>query len=188
MPVQGGSMKSNYKYIVLCMFILIATYIVARFVATKTTVNGSSMYNTLEDGDRVIINKIAYTNSEPERFDIIVFKEDFSKNGYFIKRIIGLPGETIRIDLDGNIYIDGELLDEDYGYKRIIDPGLAETEITIGEDEYFVLGDNRNNSEDSRFPRVGNVKKDQIVGKVEIRYWPFIKFGYIDLYKDKTEK
>ncbi len=94
-----------------------------------------------------------------------------------MKRIIGLPGETVQIDLSGNIYINGEILEEDYGLEPINFPGLAQDPITLGEDEYFVLGDNRNNSSDSRDPSVGNIKRDDIMGKAWVRIWPLNKFG-----------
>ncbi|MBQ5375559.1 MAG: signal peptidase I, partial [Lachnospiraceae bacterium] len=95
------------------------------------------------------------------------------------KRIIGLPGETVRIDTDGKIYVNEALLDENYGYETIEDPGRAIETLVLGEDEYFVLGDNRNNSRDSRDPMVGNISRDRIVGKAFIRIYPFDKFGVL---------
>ena len=96
-----------------------------------------------------------------------------------MKRIIGLPGETVQIDLEGNIYINGEILEEDYGLEPILFPGLAAEPITLGEDEYFVLGDNRNNSSDSRDASVGNIHRDDIVGKAWVRIWPLNKIGVL---------
>ena len=94
----------------------------------------------------------------------------------YIKRVIGRPGETVRIDKDGHIYVNDELLEENYGKEVIEDPGIAEDGITLGKDEYFVLGDNRNNSSDSRDPDVGAVSKSQIKGKVWLRLRPNVCF------------
>ena len=98
---------------------------------------------------------------------------------FFIKRIIGLPGESIRIDYEGNIYINGEVLEENYGAEGILDPGRAETEVVLGEDEFFVMGDNRNHSMDSRDISVGSIKKSDITGRAFVRIYPFSSFGSI---------
>ena len=127
------------------------------------------MEPALSDGDNLIVDKISYRFHDPERFDIIIFPYQWEPNTYYIKRIIGLPGETIQIDDEGNIYIDGKVLQEHYGLERIKNPGSAREPITLGEDEYFVLGDNRNNSEDSRYQSVGNVTADEIEGKVWLK-------------------
>ena len=108
----------------------------------------------------------------------MVFLEDPSDKTYYIKRIIGLPGETVQI-IGENIYINGELLEEDYGYEPILRAGRAANKITLGEDEYFVMGDNRNNSKDSRREEVGNVKRSQFMGKAIFRLWPFSKIGSV---------
>jgi len=165
--------------IYLLVVFLLALFII-KFVAQRTVVNGASMEPTLTDGDNLIVNKLAYRFGEPKRFDIIVFKYRYKKGEYYIKRVIGLPGETVRIDGDGIIYINGEVLEENYGKEKMEYPGDAINEITLGEDEYFVLGDNRNNSSDSRYQYdVGNVKKSEIVGKAWIRIFPFNKIKII---------
>lgn len=155
------------------------SWFLVTFVAQRTDVNGTSMYPTLEDGDQLIADKITYRFRDPERFDIIIFPYKYAENTYFIKRIIGLPGETVRIDEQGNIYINGEILEEDYGYETIQYAGLAAQEIQLGDDEYFVLGDNRNVSEDSRYADVGNIKREDIVGRALIRIYPFSRFGLL---------
>ena len=142
------------------------TWLVITFVGQRTEVNGSSMEPTLSNNDNLIVDKISYRFKDPQRFDIIVFPFQYDENVYYIKRIIGLPGETVQIGTDGTIYIDGQVLD-------------AGEPITLGEDEYFVLGDNRNNSSDSREPSVGNIHRDQIIGKAWVRIWPFHKFGVL---------
>lgn len=167
----------------ICLFaaVLISFFIV-HYVAQRTTVDGMSMYNTLNDGDNLIIEKLSYRFGDVERFDIVVFPYYDGAAGmdvYYIKRIIGLPGETIQIT-DGKIYINGDVLEEDYGHyiDDIPMKGYdAEEEIYIGENEYFVLGDNRNNSTDSR--KIGCITRDHIEGRACFRIFPLNKFGVI---------
>ena len=135
------------------------------------------MESTLQHGDNLIVDKISYRFSDPKRFDIVVFPFQYEEDTYYIKRIIGLPGEIVQIDTDGVIYINGEVLHESYGLEVIKDPGRAIEPITLGEDEYFVMGDNRNNSTDSRTELVGNVKRSELIGKAWVRIYPFNKFG-----------
>ncbi len=155
-------------------------FLIIKFVGQRTEVIGDSMNNTLYNGDNLILNKISYRFHEPERYDIVVFPfRDGSKKNY-IKRVIGLPGETIRLSSDGKIYINGEELTDDvYGLEVFEKAGNAASPITLGDDEYFVMGDNRNNSEDSRFDVVGKVKRSEIIGKVWIRIFPFKSFGRV---------
>lgn len=172
-------LKEILEFSVYVLIVLILTLCVVRFVGQRFVVNGSSMEQTLSDGDNLIINKISYRFSDPKRFDVVVFPFKYTENTNYIKRVIGLPGETVRIDDTGNIYINGAVLTESYGTEAIKDAGLAAEEITLGADEYFVLGDNRNNSVDSRDPSVGIVKKDTIIGKPWIRIYPFNRFGSV---------
>lgn len=159
--------------------VLIITWLVIHFVGQRTQVEGTSMEPTLDDGDNLIVEKISYRFRDPDRFDIIVFPFKYKENTYYIKRIIGLPGETIQIDLDGNIYIDSKILEEDYGKEIIADPGNAFTPVRLENDEYFVLGDNRNNSSDSRTSSVGVIHRKDIVGRAWLRIWPFSRFGIL---------
>lgn len=165
---------SVYLLVVLAMTFLVVTY-----VGQRTRVIGSSMEPTLTDGDNLIVDKISYRFHEPERFDIIVFPFRYAEKTYYIKRIIGLPGETVYINEEGTIFIDGEELKESYGKEVIKDPGRAYETITLGADEYFVLGDNRNNSSDSRDPVVGNIRREDFIGKAWMRIYPFSKMGMI---------
>lgn len=165
---------SLYVLLVLCLSYLFITY-----VGQRTEVQGSSMESTLSNGDQLIVDKISYRFHDPKRFDIIVFPFRYEENTFYIKRIIGLPGETIQIDSLGNIIIDGEVLEESYGKEIIRDPGRAIDPITLGEDEYFVMGDNRNNSSDSRVESVGNIHRDEIIGRAFIRIWPLSNFGIL---------
>lgn len=165
-----------YLLIVLC-----ATYLMITYVGQRTQVDGASMETTLSDGDNLIVDKITYRFEDPKRFDIIVFPFQYQENTFYIKRIIGLPGEVVQIDEKGTIYINGEVLEESYG-REIIKPenvGIASEPIVLGEDEYFVMGDNRNNSTDSRTEIVGNIHRDEIVGRAWLRIWPFSEFGIL---------
>lgn len=173
--------KEIVEMFIYVAVVILAVWVVITFVGQRTEVSGDSMYSTLEDGDNLWIDKLSYRFNDPERFDIVVFPYHGSKV-FYIKRIIGLPGETIRIDEEGNIYIDGKVLEEDYGYETISPSmiGRADEEIKLGEDEYFVMGDNRNDSKDSRFEEVGNIHRDEFEGKVAIRIWPLKKFGGVE--------
>lgn len=158
------------------LVVLLITYLIVNFVGQRTEVVGSSMESTLSDGDNLIVDKITYRFKDPKRYDIIVFPFRYEKDTYFIKRIIGMPGETVRIDNDGVIYINDKELTEFFGKEIILDPGIADREITLGQDEYFVMGDNRNNSTDSRDPSVGNIRKKEILGRAWLRIWPLHEF------------
>ena len=161
------------------LVVLSLTFLVVTYVGQRTKVSGSSMEPMLYDGDNLIVDKLSYRFSEPERFDIIVFPFRYAEKTYYIKRIIGLPGETVYIDEKGNIYINDELLKESYGMEVIVDPGRAYETVELGENEYFVMGDNRNNSADSRDPVVGNIHRDEFIGKAWMRIWPLNKMGMI---------
>lgn len=180
--VEKKSMKREIIDTVLYfIFLFVAVWAIVTFVGQRTVVNGVSMYDTLNDGDNLWVDKFSYHFKDPQRFDIVVFPM-YDGEEYFIKRIIGLPGETVRIDHQGNIYINGEQLEESYGYETI-EPGMigrAFDGVTLGDDEYFVMGDNRNESEDSRFDIVGNVKREDLMGKAVFRLWPIATFGTID--------
>lgn len=164
---------------VYILFVLCAVYLLIHFVGQRTQVLGSSMEPKLSSEDNLIVDKITYRFHDPERYDIIVFPFRYEDNTFYIKRIIGLPGETVQIDEEGNILINGEVLAENYGKEVIKSPGRAYEEIQLADNEYFVMGDNRNNSTDSRDPSVGNITREEIVGRAWLRIWPFDKFGLI---------
>lgn len=176
---EGSSRwKSIVSNIIWILVMLLAVFLIVEYVGQRTQVSGSSMEDTLHDGDNLIVDKISYRFRDPERFDIIVFLPNENEKTYYIKRIIGLPGETVQI-VDGKIYINGEVLEENYGKEVIKRAERASTPIVLGGDEYFVLGDNRNNSKDSRDPSVGNVKRSSIVGRAWVRIWPLSDFGVL---------
>lgn len=160
--------------------VLTVVLLVERFVMQPVEVDGSSMETTLSNKNHLLLEKLTYIFSEPERFDIVVFQpyEDID-DLYYIKRIIGLPGETVNID-NNIIYINGEPLIENYGNENVInDPGIASEAVVLGKDEYFVMGDNRNHSKDSRDSSVGLVRKKSITGRAWCRVWPLREIGTI---------
>ena len=162
-------------------------FCIIKYAVEKTDVIGSSMETTLNDGDEIIINKLAYRFQEPKRFDVVVYKQSNREHSYYnVKRIIGLPGETIQI-IDNVIYINGEEIEDIIIADEMNNAGLAADEIVLDENEYFVLGDNRNNSEDSRFANVGNITKDEIVGKAWLKLKPFNFINQLNLKADSTQ-
>lgn len=175
---ERNILREVLSFLAYAAVIFGCTFLIIMFVAQRTSVSGHSMNDTLQDGDQLILEKVSYRFRDPARFDIVVFRYAHEKNTYYIKRIIGLPGETVQIVGD-DIFIDGELLEEDYGLEPIQDPKRAAEPITLGEDEYFVLGDNRNQSSDSRDPSVANVKRSQIVGRAWLRIWPLNRIGFV---------
>ena len=146
-------------------------YFLVHFGLAKTTVD-ASMSPTLDDGDRILVDRIRYKITKPKRNDIIVFCQDSNPDRkdafYNVKRIVGLPGETIQIK-NGGVFINGEEMTEVINADRMMIAGLATYEVKLGDDEYFVLGDARNSSEDSRYATIGNVKKSDIIGYAWIR-------------------
>ena len=177
--------------------IILLVFLVLTFVGNRSEVLGHSMEGTLHDGESVWLDKLSYRFQDPERFDIVVFPY-LNEDTYYIKRIIGLPGETIYIDEDGFIYIGNEetlyvdeqgmivnhaeLLSENYGNEVIAENmrGIASEPVTLSENEYFVMGDNRNNSQDSRAEEIGPITREMIEGKAIIRLWPLKAFGKIE--------
>ena len=185
-PAEGKKksvMREIIGTIAYVAVICLVVFLVLRFVGQRTVVNGHSMDPTLANQENLIMDKLTYQFSDPDRFDIVIFPgpEEEGEHPYFIKRVIGLPGETVQI-MDGKVYIDGEELTGDvYGITDYIEnPGIAAEPLTLGEDEYFCLGDNRPVSYDSRYEPVGPVHRSEIIGKVWIRIWPLSEFGPVE--------
>lgn len=166
--------------------------IIPRYIIQRTMVSGPSMESSLQNGDSILVEKLSYRFSQPKRFDTIVFyhfeNEDYQNTedpdayDFYIKRIIGLPGETVQI-VGEDIYINGEILEEDYGKDPITYQGIAAEPITLDDDQYFVLGDNREVSQDSRYEVVGAVSREFIVGKACLRVYPFDKISVLNIVK-----
>lgn len=159
----------------IIVVIALACYLIYSF-GTRVQVSGSSMNPVLNSGDVVLMNRFVYDLGNPSRYDIAVFQKENSS--YNLKRIIGLPGETVQIK-DNLVYIDGIPLttDDPLGHATIA--GVAEYPIELGDDEYFLLGDNRESSEDSRFSGIGMIKREQLTGKVWFKFQPIEEFGLI---------
>lgn len=171
-------LRAALRVLICIMLALLLAIFITKFVAHHTSVEGSSMEPTLQNENQLIVENVSYYFHDPKRFDVIVFP--YSEDVNYIKRVIGLPGERIQI-IDGMIYINGELLEENYGREDIIeDPGIAGEEMLLGADEYFVLGDNRNASVDSRKPEVGTVKRGDILGRAWLCFYPLDKAGVIE--------
>lgn len=160
-----GIQKKIGKSILSVALIVAAALFLNHFVISVAVVDGDSMEPALHDGERVWIDRFRYRFAEPERYDIVVFRYRYRDDRYYMKRIIGLPGETVQI-IDGSVYVDGKALDEAYGMEPMEKAKRAEEPVLLGADEYFVLGDNRNHSTDSRDSDVANVAREQITGKV----------------------
>ena len=164
------------------VFEIVVTLVLAAMVGIMlfqtVTMQESSMEPTIAVGDRFFINRVVYKFSSPKRGDLIVFRTNASDDAALhIRRVIGLPGETIQIS-GGRILIDGEAYKEGKDFRMISNPGLASSSITLESGEYFVLGDNRNNSEDSRYADIGMIKKRYIAGKIWFTCAPFEKLGF----------
>lgn len=176
---RAGYKKFNRKKIIrevmnwfLVVFIAaVLGYGLITFGVQSVHVNGPSMEGTLYHDDVVLLNKMAYRFHNVERYDVVAIKE-MGNNGYYdIKRVVGLPGETIQV-VGGKLVVDGKVLDELPFDDYILTGGRATSPVTLGDDEYFVIGDNINNSEDSRYSNVGNILKSEIRGKIFYRISP----------------
>ena len=158
-----------FEMIVGSLIVIFLAFVIIFSIGMRTSVVGDSMEPGLVNGQEILMNRVIYRLSSPKRGDVIVFLPNGNQNShYYVKRVIGLPGETIHIQ-DGNVYVDGVMLEEDETIDKIMDAGIAQNELTLELDEFFVLGDNRNSSEDSRSGNIGAVKKDNIIGKAWFR-------------------
>ena len=155
---------------------LLIAFTFVYFIGLRTSVVGQSMSKTLNGGDQILVNRFVYKVTDPKTNDIIVFLPNGNeKSHYYVKRVIGVPGDTVQVK-NGTVYVNGKAFDEETDVASIEDAGLAADEITLGPDEYFVLGDN---SEDSRYANIGNIKKDYIIGQAWFRIAPFSELGFL---------
>lgn len=158
---------------------LLLAFTFVHFIGLRTSVVGQSMAETLSGGDEILVNRFIYKVTNPKPNDIIVFLPNGNeKSHYYVKRVVGVPGDTVQIK-DGALYVNGKLFEEEIDASSIEEPGLATEEITLAADEFFVLGDNRNNSEDSRYANIGNIKKEYIIGKAWFCISPWEDFGFL---------
>ena len=178
-------LKETLLYFVEIALVILIAWLIVRFAMKPASMIGSTMEPTLYNGEDVIINKTSYAVLTPKRHAVIAFYPEqkegdetvFDDSSILIRRVLGLPGETVQIT-GGRILINGEVYNEGKDFPMITNPGLAATAVTLESGEYFVLGDNRNNSEDSRYADIGMVRKRYIVGKIWFTCSPFEKLGF----------
>lgn len=179
---KSGKKRSVFSYfveiIIYIVLVALCIFWVPEHVMQRTVVDGESMEDTLHTGESLLVEKVSYHFTGPSRYDIVIFyPEGPDVDEHYVKRIYGLPGETIQIKEDG-IYINNEVIADEYAKDGITgDAGIAEVPVTLKDDEYFVLGDNRDGSTDSRDADVGKVQKENIEGRVILRIWPLSTFG-----------
>lgn len=177
--INVSVVKEIVSWVIEIVLVLVIAFVLVYYIGLRTSVVGQSMAPTLENNQEILINRFVYSVTKPKANDIIVFLPNGNeKSHYYVKRVIGVPNDTVLIK-DGAVYVNGELFEEAVDTAAILDPELAADEITLGDDEYFVLGDNRNNSEDSRYANIGNVKKEYIIGKAWFIVSPFQDFGFL---------
>lgn len=173
---NNAVMRTIIRIFVYIAVVISAAWFFVYSFMNQAIVTGNSMSPVLEAEDMCLINRLCYDLGNPKRYDVIAFnRQDTGKQN--IKRIVALPGETVQI-LDGYIYIDGEELENSFT-SLISLPGIADNVIELSEDEYFVIGDNADSSEDSRFANIGNVKRSSINGKLWLIIKPFKRFGRV---------
>ena len=173
-----GAVAAAFRWIGFIAGLLLLLVLGLYILGQQIRVQGSSMYPSLIEGDSLILDKVSYLVRRPKRGEIVVFSSRYQENTRFIKRIIALPGETVQI-INGQVFVNGQQLAGEEDYPLISQPGLASRQITLAEEEYFVLGDNRNDSSDSREPAIGNVRLEEIEGRVLLRIWPLTRLGLI---------
>ena len=177
--VSAHVMKEIFSWMAHILIAVFFAFVLVFFVGMRTSVIGVSMENVLHSGQQVLVNRLSYLMFGPKEGDIIVFTPNGSRNTHFyVKRVVAVPGDTVCIK-DGKLYVNDSIAD--YGYDKIMDAGIVENELTLDAGEYFVMGDNCNNSEDSRSGNIGPVSRDMIEGKAwfalgkGISYSGFIK-------------
>lgn len=177
--LEDRKVRRTLNWIFQILVALVFGILVGISLFQSVTMQENSMEPTLQVGERFFVNRALYKVSSPKRDDIIVYKTSGSDDAALhIGRVIGLPGETVQIS-NGNILINGEVSDENHDFPEISNAGVASSGISLESGEYFILGDNRNNSEDSRYGDIGNINKKYIVGKVWFIISPKDKFGFL---------
>lgn len=171
--------KEVMSWVIECAIVIFIAYTLVTFFGCRTTVVGNAMNDTLTNEEQILVNRFIYNVSSPKQGDVIAFLPNGNeKSHYYVRRVIACPGDTIQIK-EGVVYVNGEAYQEKIMVASIEDAGVASEEIKLGDDEYFVLGDNRNNSEDSRLANIGNVKKSYIIGKAWFYFKSIGNMGFI---------
>lgn len=171
--------KEVFTWSVEIMLAVLLAFTLVYFMGLRTSVVGQSMAETMNGGDEILVNRFVYKVTNPKPNDIVVFLPNGNeKSHYYVKRVIAVPGDTVQIR-GGTVYVNGEEFAEKIQSASIEDAGLAVEELALGNNEYFVLGDNRNNSEDSRYANIGNIKKEYIIGKAWFRVSPWSELGFL---------
>lgn len=175
-PSFFSNLRDIFVYLVISLIIILA---IRLFVVQHVRVEGTSMEPTLHNGQHLLIEKLSYKFKDVERFDIVVFQPFYDESDtFYVKRIIGLPGETVQIK-DNVIYINDKPLEENYSVNSYTEGKMAENKIQLGDNDYFVLGDNREVSKDSREEDVGLLNSKSIIGRVWLSIYPTDNIGFI---------
>ncbi len=179
-PDENIWLDKVFKYMVDITVVILLAILAIHYFGSDVKMDGNSMQPTVNSGNIMLINKMSYQFHEPKRFDVVAFDDSLETDGIQenIKRIVGLPGDKIQIK-NGAFFVNGKETKWIEEKDAIVNAGAANDEITLGKDEYFVMGDNWNNSEDSRFSNIGNIKKKQIIGKVFFKVSPFQNIGTV---------
>lgn len=176
--VQNPVVRNILEWLISIVIALAIFLIIDNFVMRSARVQGASMEPSYVHGDRVIINRFIYRFAEPQRGDVIAFPYFLDPGYYYIKRIVGVPHDVIDM-VDGFIYLNGQRLDDDFSSYPVFS-GSVSFPVYVEPDTFFVLGDNRRISEDSRFVEVGNVYVGDIIGRINFRWFPFTRLGFVD--------
>ncbi|MBR2188646.1 MAG: signal peptidase I [Eubacterium sp.] len=177
-PSMGRELLGD---IIMIIIVVIGVFLLEKYVLLNAKIPSESMQNTIMVGNRIFGNRLAYRDEGPDRYDIIIFKYPDDESQYFIKRVIGLPGDEIDIH-DGNVYVNGSetpLTDSFCPLQGVTDEGDLDYPLIVPDDCYFMLGDNREHSKDSRYWDQPFVRSDQILAKAVLRYWPLGKLGML---------
>lgn len=173
-------LKDIVLWVLQIAFVLALAFAIVYYVGQRTRVIGNSMEPQFSEGDQLLINRFIYIFGDPKANDVVVFLPNGNEKAHhYVKRIVGCPGDTIRIT-NGILYVNGKVFEEEIEVSAMDYAGIAEEEITLSDDEYFVLGDNRNNSEDSRYANIGIIKKDYIIGRAWFVIAPFSNLGFVE--------
>ena len=177
--ISNPILRTIVEWILALVFAFALFFVVRTFIFRIASVEGPSMMPTLQNGDMVFLNRFSYLFIEPQVGDIVAFPNPSNPSQNFIKRIIGSPGDIVDFRA-GMFYLNGEPLNDAFSHETVISFGSVQFPVTVEEGRFFVLGDNRNGSMDSRHSSVGNVYSSSMIGRVAFRIWPLTSFGRVD--------